>query len=332
MKGKVLILTSLFATVAIVALTMFGTSATKVYCVEAQTQNIEVKLEVSGELLPQSLFNVVSPGSGIVDEINYEEGDYISEDSVLMSVEVDFSADAVQANSTSSLNTYSVAETIRRAQSSCMSILDFSSAFVHEDVAVFGAESTANTNLKSGLSGDVISLSFSQGDAVLEGATIAVIASREKTVSALIPQSEINSVNINQNCTIIVEGSETEYSGNIEKIANTVQTTSNGQKMVAIDITPASQIDALNGSDVEVSITLEKKYNVLSVDAGCLAANDTVFVVNAQGVLELREIEIGIMNDYTIEVISGIAEGEVIVKNPDRTLNAGDKVEIVDKI
>ncbi len=330
MKFKITIFAVLCTAVVAVSLMVFQTPGTSVSCVLAGYENIEVSLEVSGEYVPENIYNVVSTVQGTVNSVSVEEGDIVNANSIVMTVGSSISTDAVQANSHSYANSYSVADTIRRAQNGSMSITDFATAFLPQDLEVFGNQAVDTQNLRSELNGEVLTVNFSQGDAISPGVTTAIIASSEKKIVALIPQNEINSVSIGQQCSVVVEGSEIEHSGSIVKIANTVQTTATGQKMVSVDIAPTANIDAISGSDVDVSIILEKKYDVLSIDTNCLISANTVFVANTQGVLELREVDPGISNDYIIEINSGINAGEYVVKNPDRTLNAGDKVQIVD--
>ncbi len=329
MKGKILILVCTVSILA-VAFLMFTGEDAEVQMVRAGAQDITLELNLSGEFLPGSTYNVTSTAAGLVQSVHVSEGDTVLPQTplVTMGVPAENFGDALAASG-SDVSNYSMMQGISRAQNSSLSIAEFASFMMSTpDIAV--SSSSTSSTIRSDVTGEIIAVNCVEGQSISAGVVTAVIASEEKIISVPVSQNDISDIKLGQRCTFKIEGRELEYVGEVSEIANTVHSLASGQKVIAVEILPVSDIDALTGSDVDVSIILEKKYGVLSVRGDCLVTADSLYVVNSQGVIELREVQTGLMDDDYVEILQGVQENELVVLNPERTLMPGDKVVAID--
>jgi RND family efflux transporter MFP subunit len=84
------------------------------------------------------------------------------------------------------------------------------------------------------------------------------------------------------------------------------------------------------GMNADVALTLEKHANALAVPVQSLSMRDgnrTVMIVNPQGAIEERQIQVGIETPAQVEVLSGVRQGELVIVGNRSQLRAGQKVE-----
>ena len=77
------------------------------------------------------------------------------------------------------------------------------------------------------------------------------------------------------------------------------------------------------------NLHLDQKENIPSVPVQALSHSGertTVFVVNPDGMLEERTVQVGIQTSSDAEIVSGLKEGEQVVVSDHGGLKAGEKV------
>ena len=85
----------------------------------------------------------------------------------------------------------------------------------------------------------------------------------------------------------------------------------------------------LPGLYADANLQLDEKQNIPSVPVQALShegEKTTVFVVNSDGVLDERTVQVGIQTSSDAEIVSGINEGEEVVVSDLSGLKAGEKV------
>jgi RND family efflux transporter MFP subunit len=83
------------------------------------------------------------------------------------------------------------------------------------------------------------------------------------------------------------------------------------------------------GVYAEADLRLDNKENIPSVPVQALSHQSdktTVFVVNSDGVLEERTVQVGIQTSSDAEIVSGLKEGEQVVVSDQSGLKPGEKV------
>lgn len=96
---------------------------------------------------------------------------------------------------------------------------------------------------------------------------------------------------------------------------------------------PEPDESVIIGFDVDVSIDVETSENVLLVPMSALQYSADgkvhVFVYNeSKKTITQKEIKTGLFNGESYEVLSGIEEGDVIVKSPMTTMKDGDRITV----
>lgn len=102
------------------------------------------------------------------------------------------------------------------------------------------------------------------------------------------------------------------------------------QKRVRMDIVLDQDVVLLYGAEVSVKLIAEVKPSVLTIPDSAVFATmgkSYVFVVK-DGVAILQEITVGLEGNEKIEVLSGLAEGQVVVDTPDSQLSDQEKVKV----
>ncbi|MGH9700628.1 MAG: efflux RND transporter periplasmic adaptor subunit, partial [Candidatus Acidiferrales bacterium] len=93
---------------------------------------------------------------------------------------------------------------------------------------------------------------------------------------------------------------------------------------------PNPTLEMVPGMYAQVSITLNQKKNALAVPVQAIDRSGngvTVMVVDASDTIQQRTVKLGIETPSDVEVISGLAENEVVVVGNRGQLRAGMKVQ-----
>jgi RND family efflux transporter MFP subunit len=142
-----------------------------------------------------------------------------------------------------------------------------------------------------------------------------------------VPESYVRYIKIGDRVSVRVPSLNRTFPGKVARFSVDVK---------ADTRTMHTEVDVLNPDKVlmpglyaDADLTLEHKEDIPSVPLQALNhENDktTVFVVNANGVIEDRPISLGIKTASDAEVISGLTEGEQVVVSDRSGLKAGEKV------
>ena len=163
---------------------------------------------------------------------------------------------------------------------------------------------------------------------------IDLIDSRATYVSA--PMDEVDSARIrpDQPARVTIDSyPDRTFAGTVSRVAPYVLDLEAQNRTVEIEVELADRELAaglLPGTSADVEVILDVHEDVLRLPTPTLLPGEAVLVVN-DGVLERRDLEVGLRNwDYT-EVLAGITEGERVVTSLDREeIQAGAEVVIAD--
>lgn len=195
-------------------------------------------------------------------------------------------------------------------------------------------EKIAQCKVKSSMDGTVLNVGVVEGDTAAAGVKVMSIAdTANMKVTGMVSEQDTKEIKTGMSTEITMKGDGKEYKGKVEKNGSqlvTISDTGSSEKMASLTICPVSAIGDIPGASADIAIVLQSKKNVLKIPLECLYKNSTVFVIDGEGVLSLRKVETGLRNEYDVEIANGLNEGEIVVKNPGKTLIEGQKVEIVD--
>lgn len=185
--------------------------------------------------------------------------------------------------------------------------------------------------IRSPLSGLVLSVDVEEGDFVLGGTSTSggispVVVADLSTMKVDVPVNEVDipRVKVGQKARITLDAFPGKtFEGEVVSIAYQGKTTEN---VVTYDTTvhlpnPENLLRA--GMTANVEIVIEEKEDALLVPVSAVQeerGKAFVFVRNAEGQPERREVVLGVRSDTFVEVVSGVQEGEeVFVTPPEET-------------
>jgi multidrug efflux pump subunit AcrA (membrane-fusion protein) len=175
------------------------------------------------------------------------------------------------------------------------------------------------TTLTAPISGVVTAVSGQVGEAVASGSFITLADLDQPRIEFWIEESELKNVAIGNTISIVFTAfPDLTYTGKIvtvEPLLVTVGNTPAVQAWASIDLTshPISLLGNMN-ADIEVVAAEAKNVPLVPVTALRQVSADqyAVFVVQADGQLELRPVVVGIKDYVNAEIRSGLQPGEVV--------------------
>jgi HlyD family secretion protein len=188
-----------------------------------------------------------------------------------------------------------------------------------QDKLVAAQKALEETTLTAPISGVVTAVSGQVGETVASGSIITLADLDHPLVQFWIEESELQNVAVGNKITIVFTSfPDVTYTGKIvtvEPLLVTVSGTSAVQAWASIDLTehPIALLGNMNG---DIEVVASEANNVPLVPVTALREISTgkyaVFVVKADGQLEMRQVEIGIKDYVNAEVKSGLQPGEVV--------------------
>ncbi len=187
-------------------------------------------------------------------------------------------------------------------------------------------ENLNNYTITAPISGTILSLNIEEGDTVSVGETVAVIGNTKNFIVKAYAD-EIDAVNIKKGQTAILSFDafpHKEIKGSVEYIGNTTTATSQGVQAykVKIKINDTS-ISLKDGLSANLDITTQMKSNVLAVPIeSVLYQNGKYYVdvVKSDNTIQRKEVETGISSDDYTEIVSGLSEGDTILRVPSNSV------------
>ena len=179
-------------------------------------------------------------------------------------------------------------------------------------------EALAGTTLVAPSAGTVVQVNAEVGEKVT-GAVVVLANLDEPVVQFWVEESDLNSVAVGHPVRIVFEAlPDLTYEGgivHIDPVLVSVGNTPAVQAWASID-TSAHPVNLLGDMNVKVEIVAGEALNAVLVPVQALREigpdQYTVFVVGADGELEMRMVEIGLMDYVNAEVRSGLQRGEVV--------------------
>lgn len=192
------------------------------------------------------------------------------------------------------------------------------------DGASAGAGANVSTEVRSTVTGMVLSVPIKVGESVIEsnnfndGTTIAEVADMGDLIfQGTVDESEVGRIAVGMPLEITIGAyPDNRFTGTLEYIAPKGQ---DAQGAVAFEIRAAldaqDQVFIRAGCSANADIVLEKAEQVLAVRESTLIFDDAgtwVEVETAPDTFERRQVELGISDGLFVEVLSGVGESDAV--------------------
>lgn len=154
-----------------------------------------------------------------------------------------------------------------------------------------------------------------------------------------VSEYDIGKVHIGQEVEIVTDAmADKIFKGTVEKIAPVASRVNTGQSIetvVNVTIKVLETNEFLKpGFTVKTRIISDSSENTIVVPFDAIQTENEgtryVYVVK-DGIVEKREVQIGVESDFSIEVVSNLTEGEEVIVNPPANLADGDRVLVIAK-
>ncbi len=199
------------------------------------------------------------------------------------------------------------------------------------------AQHTLSTEIvRAPFAGTVYSLPVKQFDFVPSGDELVSLADLTRMeVRAYFDEPEIGKLHMNDSVVITWDAKPNlVWHGHIVRTPTTVQTygTRNvGECLIAVDDATG---DLLPNTNVNVKVTTQQIYHVLSLPREALhtqGADNFVFLVQGTSLVK-RPVKVGALNLLTVQILSGLSNGDTVALaaiNSDVDLAEGLRVKVV---
>ncbi len=173
------------------------------------------------------------------------------------------------------------------------------------------------------------------------GVGITLESYEDMLVSVTVGKADLLKIKVGMSATVVSLNSE--YEGEVVYVGATAVSDSSGIDLGSLIGTTGGAAGAevrvkiknpdekvVIGFDVDIKIQLSTTDDVLKIPVECVMYNDGVYTVfvydSAEGTVAKRVVEKGTLDDTSYEIVSGLKEGEQVVKSPDPNMEDGTKV------
>ena len=203
------------------------------------------------------------------------------------------------------------------------SALDLEAAQLNVDQAQLNLDSAqrklAQMELVAPASGTVIAVEAQVGESVGTGALVTLADLEQPQLQFWVEEADLASVALGNAVNIVFEAlPDYTYPGQIigvDPMLVTVDGTPAVQSYASVDLA-THPIDLLSGMNAEIEVVAGEARNAVLVPLQALRelgpGSYAVFVVQADGELEMRVVEVGLRDFVNAEILSGLEPGDVV--------------------
>ena len=330
-------------------------SGAEVQVASASFDRIERLISETGTVEARTGVVISSKIQGQLSEINVKEGDAVTESQRLASYTAGGTADIgsiraqisglqIQANQANAL-----ANTNRKLyEEGAMSYEEYNQAVVSArqiesqisalNYTITGlAEASGAAGVTAPISGTVTSVMVREGETVAPGMPMIEISDLSDIhVKVNLVAGDADEVAEGDRVRILSENERLiDDSAKVSKVYLMAQDILSDlgviQKRVPVEIDLSAEQNLRLGSNVRVEIIIDERNNTLTVPSNAIfeinREHHVYIVENRRAVL--TRIEIGLEGERYTEILSGLAEGELVVTSPPRQIEDGTAVRVL---
>jgi len=186
-----------------------------------------------------------------------------------------------------------------------------------EDALADAKKNLANCFIKAPFEGVVAEIAAEEGDSVSSSTTLLTLITPQKVVNASFNEIDVAQIKIGQKTTVTFDAIEDlTVAGEVAEI-DAVGAVSQGVVTYNVKIALDTQDERVKpGMSASVNIIIDVRQDILTVSNSAIKQQGERQYVEVlkQGEISLQTVEIGISNDLSTEIVSGLEEGmEIIV-------------------
>ena len=175
-------------------------------------------------------------------------------------------------------------------------------------------------DIASPVRGIVTNVYYAEGDTVNAGQTIMTVSdSRYIYVDVALSEEDITQVELKQQASVTLSGYDEPFAAEVESITTEPARAASASVSYTVRVRLTDEYigSVYEGMSAEVTIIKAQKKDAVYVAKNAVQGGGRegsyVYVKNAEGKPERRDIETGFSNDRYIEVVSGLLEGDTLM-------------------
>ena len=290
-------------------------------------ETLRETVSAQGTLEPAKGSTLTFPVSGTVTSVRVEPGDTVRRGQVLAVVD-DAALVAVRRAADASLTAAQEQLAEHRSDGSSdvqvaadeAAVVSARAALADAEADVSAARLTADmrgTVTAVGLSvGDVVGGATGQGAATTEVAGVELVSTGRFVVEASVAATDVEDVEAGQQVELTVTGVDDVVYGTVAEVGMVAESSDTGAAVfpVTVEVT-GTRDDLYAGTAATLTIIVSQRTDVLTVDSRALTSEDGrtyATLVTDEGT-EQVEVTTGAVSGRSPEVLSGLAEGDVVM-------------------
>jgi len=291
-------------------------------------------LSLSGSIDANEQVEIRSEVSGIVENINFQEGTIVAKGQQLFKInDLELRAQLSQAKTKQTL----ASENERRAR-----LLLQKEAISQEEYDIASADfrsakaqtqliqaQIAKTSVKAPFSGKIGLRSISKGTYVTPTTVIAnLVNTSQVKITFSIPEKYAAQMKVNTSISFTVAGTKEQFSAKIYAIEPGIEVATRTLKMRALAQNPDGKL--IPGTFANVALPLEKINDALLVPTEALipVQNGKKIFVSVNGKAKEIMVETGARTDKDVLVLSGLKPGDTVLTSGVMTLKEDAPVKV----
>ena len=289
-------------------------------------------------LEPDKEAEVLARISGVVLQLKAEEGDFVRRGDLLLAIEEDEYRHRLTQAEVEAENQRSRFERAEKMfDQNLVSAEEFDSARrdlrTAEAALELSVYELSLARVTAPFTGRVTVRAVDLGENVSNGTALFTLVDMRRLLARVqVPAREFRAISIDQPVVLTVDSSGDQLQGTIELVSPVIDATSGTIKVtVAItDFPPTTR----PGDFAEVAIETDRHIDTLLVPRIAVVSEkgeQVVFVAEADKAVR-RLVAVGFQNDSHAEILDGLAEGEMVVVQGQRSLKDGQPLKILERM
>jgi len=290
----------------------------------------------TGSILANEEVDLRSEISGKITQILFKEGSYVKKGDLLVKInDADLQAQLRKAESKVSLIEDREKRQRQLVQSQMISQEDYESTL--NDLAASKAEydliqaQIDKTEIRAPFSGIIGLREVSEGSFVTTTTKIATLQNLANLkVDFAIPQKYAEQVRVGEDITFKLSASDFQYKARIYAIEPTIDPSTRTLKLRAI--CSSSYKSLFPGAFVNVELNVKETDNAILIPTVAIVPElkgQSVYLYK-DGTAISQNVELGIREENTVQVISGLVEGDTVITSGILQIRPGAKIQITD--
>lgn len=148
---------------------------------------------------------------------------------------------------------------------------------------------------------------------------------------AAVDQTDIGLVQLGQSARVTLDGAAAPFTGTVSHVATTAKTTATGSVSYPVQITfDYGSTPVFQGMSGSATISVRTVADAVTVPVEAVvntSGEPAVFVVGADNVAHRVGVQVGAQSDTTVQIVSGVKEGDVVVTKNATTIADGQAVK-----